>query len=86
MTKPRYKLSPQLSLRVFEDRALLIDHADGTILEVNASAGRVLNAIDRGDRLSDDEDIEFAELLVEENLASRGEQDDRARPQKSAPA
>jgi len=67
----RYQLSGLLSFRTYGDRALVIDHGTGTILEVNESAGRVLEAIEEGRSLDDDDDIEFAEVLVEEQLAAR---------------
>jgi radical SAM protein with 4Fe4S-binding SPASM domain len=86
MTKPRYELSSQLSFRTYADRAVVIDHTDGTILEVNESAGRVLDLLDRGEQLDDDDDIEFAEVLVEEDLASRGERDSAATERASGPA
>jgi len=63
MKRARYQLSPKVSYRVLGDRAVLLDHGSGEILHLNAAAGRVLEAIEIGDRELTPAELEFAEGL-----------------------
>lgn len=63
MNRAKYTLSPKVSYRVFEDFAVLLDHARSDILRLNRAAGEALRRIESGERPLSDDDLEFAEDL-----------------------
>ena len=67
----RYLLSPHLSFRTLKDVAIVVDHSRAEILRLNVAAGEVLDRIEGGREPLDDDDREFAEVLVERGLAYR---------------
>jgi pyrroloquinoline quinone biosynthesis protein E len=71
MEPPRYELSALIALRVYDDRAVAVDHATGEILELNAAAGRLLERLGHGQQTADPDDLEFLAEAAHRGLVRR---------------
>lgn len=73
MNSARYRIYDRISYRVFEDFAVLLDHASHEVLRLNRAAGRVLQAIEAGDRPLTTDELAFAEELNRRGHVLRAE-------------